>query len=435
MRMSQPNILYLHSHDTGRYIEPYGHAIPTPNLMGLARRGVLFRRACSMAPTCSPSRAALLTGQAPHSAGMLGLAHRGFRLHDYGRHIVHTLRAAGYRSTLIGEQHVAKDATVIGYDEIVPLRSTHAQDVGPAAAAFLASAPQQPFFLDVGFNETHREFPEPSAQEDPRYTLPFPVLPDTPEVRRDVAAFKAGARQLDDGIGAVLHALHEAGLAQNTLILYTADHGPAFPGMKCTLTDHGIGVSLIMAGPEPFGGGQVCDALISHVDVLPTLCAYLGIDPPPWLQGKSFLPVLTGDAAEINDAVFAEVTYHAAYEPQRSVRTTRYKYIRRFGGRTTPVLPNCDDSPSKDVWLQHGWRTQTVDEEQLFDLIFDPLERRNLIAEPDMAAVREDLRERLLAWMQRTHDPLLQGPVPAPPGLEVNDPDGLSPQEPVHTVA
>ena len=433
--MSQPNILYLHSHDTGRYIEPYGHAIPTPNLMGLARRGVLFRRACSMAPTCSPSRAALLTGQAPHSAGMLGLAHRGFRLHDYGRHIVHTLRAAGYRSTLIGEQHVAKDATVIGYDEIVPLRSTHAQDVGPAAAAFLASAPQQPFFLDVGFNETHREFPEPSAQEDPRYTLPFPVLPDTPEVRRDVAAFKAGARQLDDGIGAVLHALHEAGLAQNTLILYTADHGPAFPGMKCTLTDHGIGVALIMAGPEPFGGGSVCDALVSHVDVLPTLCANLGIDPPPWLQGKSFLPVLTGDAAEINDAVFAEVTYHAAYEPQRSVRTPRYKYIRRFGGRSTPVLPNCDDSPSKDVWLQHGWRTQTVDEEQLFDLIFDPLERRNLIAEPDMAAVREDLRERLLAWMQRTHDPLLQGPVPAPPGLEVNDPDGLSPQEPVHTVA
>ncbi|NLX17055.1 MAG: sulfatase-like hydrolase/transferase, partial [Ramlibacter sp.] len=232
--MSQPNILYLHSHDTGRYIEPYGHAIPTPNLMGLARRGVLFRRACSMAPTCSPSRAALLTGQAPHSAGMLGLAHRGFRLHDYGQHIVHTLRAAGYRSTLIGEQHVAKDATVIGYDEIVPLRSTHAQDVAPAAAAFLASAPQQPFFLNVGFNETHREFPEPSAQEDPRYTLPFPVLPDTPEVRRDVAAFKASARQLDDGIGAVLHALHEAGLAQNTLILYTADHGPAFPGMKCT---------------------------------------------------------------------------------------------------------------------------------------------------------------------------------------------------------
>ena len=433
--MSQPNILYLHSHDTGRYIEPYGHAIPTPNLMDLARRGVLFRRACSMAPTCSPSRAALLTGQAPHSAGMLGLAHRGFRLHDYGQHIVHTLRAAGYRSTLLGEQHVAKDATVIGYDEIVPLRSTHAQDVGPAAAAFLASAPQQPFFLDVGFNETHREFPEPSAQEDPRYTLPFAALPDTPEVRRDVAAFKASARQLDDGIGAVLHALHEAGLAQNTLILYTADHGPAFPGMKCTLTDHGIGVSLIMAGPEPFGGGQVCDALISHVDVLPTLCAYLGIDAPPWLQGKSFLPVLTGDAAEINDATYAEVTYHAAYEPQRSVRTPRHKYIRRFGGRTTPVLPNCDDSPSKNVWLQHGWRTKTVDEEQLFDLVFDPLERHNLIAEPGMADVRDDLRERLSAWMQRTHDPLLQGPVPAPPGLEVNDPDGLSPQEPVHIVA
>src|SRR5215467_5443313 len=117
--MSRPNILYLHSHDTGRYIQPYGHAIATPHLQRLAEQGVLFRQAFSAAPTCSPSRAALLTGQAPHSSGMLGLAHRGFALHDYHQHIVHTLRAAGYTSTLIGMQHVANDPTVIGYDRIV----------------------------------------------------------------------------------------------------------------------------------------------------------------------------------------------------------------------------------------------------------------------------------------------------------------------------
>src|ERR671929_1909800 len=95
-----PNILYIHSHDSGRYLQPYGHAVPTPNLQRLASEGVLFRRAFSCAPTCSPSRAALLTGQFPHQNGMIGLAHRGFRLNDYSRHLVHTLREAGYWSAL-----------------------------------------------------------------------------------------------------------------------------------------------------------------------------------------------------------------------------------------------------------------------------------------------------------------------------------------------
>src|SRR6266849_5087901 len=93
-----PNILYIHSHDSGRYLQPYGYAVPTPNLRRLAGEGVLFRRAFSAAPTCSPSRAALLTGQCPHQNGMLGLAHRGFSMNDYGKHILHTLRAANYRS-------------------------------------------------------------------------------------------------------------------------------------------------------------------------------------------------------------------------------------------------------------------------------------------------------------------------------------------------
>src|SRR5947207_3061874 len=83
---SSPNILYLHSHDTGRYIQPYGYAVPTPNLQKLASEGFLFRRAFDAAPTCSPSRAALLTGHCPHENGMLGLAHRGFSLNDYNQH-------------------------------------------------------------------------------------------------------------------------------------------------------------------------------------------------------------------------------------------------------------------------------------------------------------------------------------------------------------
>jgi arylsulfatase A-like enzyme len=156
----------------------------------------------------------------------------------------------------------------------------------------------------------------------------------------------------------------------------------------------------------------------------------LEIERPAWLQGKSFLPVIRGEADEVNEQVFAEVTYHAAYEPQRAVRTRRWKYIRRFGDRTTPVLPNCDDSLSKDVWLEGGWRERPAPSEQLYDLLFDPNEAHNLAADPSHVDVLDAMRGRLDRWMRETDDPLLNGPVPAPAGAQVNDPAGLSPREP-----
>src|SRR3954454_10871451 len=126
-----PNILYIHSHDTGRYVQPYGFQVPTPNIQMLADQGVLFREAFCAAPTCSGSRASLLTGQYCHNNGMMGLAHRGWSLNDYGKHWVHTLREAGYRSVLIGEQHISEDPAVIGYDDVIEVDSHHAQDVAP----------------------------------------------------------------------------------------------------------------------------------------------------------------------------------------------------------------------------------------------------------------------------------------------------------------
>ncbi|HHX64306.1 MAG TPA: sulfatase [Chloroflexi bacterium] len=432
MTKSRPNILYIHSHDTGRYVQPYGYPVPTPAIQRLAEEGVVFRQAFCAAPTCSPSRAGLLTGQCAHSSGMIGLAHRGFRLNDYSQHLVHTLRRAGYASTLIGVQHVAADADQIGYDHVVPLAGTEARFVAPAAVDFLRNAPARPFFLSVGFDETHRVFHTPGADEVPRYVRPPAPLPDTPETRRDMAAFKASARVLDEGVGAVLDALDDAGLADNTLVICTTDHGPAFPAMKCNLTDHGIGVMLIMRGPGGFTGGRVLDTMISHVDVFPTLCDLLSIDPPSWLQGHSFMPVIRGETDEIHDEIFAEVTYHAAYEPQRCVRTRRWKYIRRYSEQSTPVLPNCDDSPSKDAWLAHDWRNRPVAAEQLYDLVYDPNEAHNLAGDPAAESVLNDMRARLNAWMQHTDDPLLHSAyVAAPAGAVVNDPTGLSPQEPV----
>ena len=426
-----PNILYLHSHDSGRYLQPYGHAVPTPSLKKLAAEGVLFRRAFSAAPTCSPSRAALLTGQCAHQSGMLGLAHRGFSLHDYRRHLLYTLRDAGYRSVLAGLQHIADKPERIGYDELLRPKSTRAADVAPEAVAFLNRHPSQPFFLDVGFFETHREYPTPAAEDDPRFVQPPAPIPDTPQTREDMAGFHASARNLDGGVGQVLDALERNGLAQNTLVISTTDHGLAFPSMKCNLTDFGWGVSLILRGPGAFGGGKVCDAMVSHLDIFPTICEMLELKPPTWLEGKPLLAVLRGEAKEINQEIFAEVNYHASYEPARAVRTQRWKYIRRYGERTAPVLPNCDDGPSKSLWLEHGWKQKIQPREQLYDLIFDPVERRNLVADKDSTAALTEMRGRLDAWMKRTADPLLHGPVKAPPGAKVNPPDGISPKEPV----
>jgi arylsulfatase A-like enzyme len=403
--LQRPSIVYLHSHDTGRHIQPYGHAVPTPNMQRLADQGVLFRRAFSAAPVCSPSRAALLTGA--HHA-LHGLAHRGFRLADPRRHLVHTLRAAGYTTALIGEQHVAADPADIGYDRVVEVESSAARHVAPAAAAFLRDA-ATPFFASVGFSETHRPYPAAHGE-----ALPPPHLPDVPETRRDMAGFVASTRSLDEGVGTVLDAIPE-----NTLVILTTDHGLAFPGAKATLTDRGIGVTLILRGPG-FSGGRVNDELVSHIDLYPTLCELAGIDRPPWLEGRSLL----SDAPR--DAVFAELTFHAAYEPQRAVRTKRYKYIRRF--EDDLVLANIDDSPSKTYLLDHGLAERAVAREQLYDLVFDPQETDNLAArEP---ALRDELRARLDAWMRATDDPLLRGPIAPPPGAELNTPGQLSPADP-----
>ena len=244
-----------------------------------------------------------------------------------------------------------------------------------------------------------------------------------------MAGLNASARSLDAGIGAVLDELDALGLAEDTLVICTTDHGLAFPGAKATLTDRGIGVFLILRGPGGFTGGLVSDALVSQIDLFPTVCELLGIPRPHWLQGVSLLPLVNG-AAAVREEVFAEGTYHAAYEPQRAIRTERWKYIRRFDARETPVRPNTDDGPAKDLWMRHGWAERTVERERLHDLVFDPGEMQNLVDDPELGDVVAELSERLEEWMRATADPLLDGPVPPPPGAEYNEQDQTSAREP-----
>jgi N-sulfoglucosamine sulfohydrolase len=427
----RPNVIYLHSHDTGRHVQPYGHAVPTPAIQRLAEEGVLFRRAFATAATCSGSRAALVTGQYPHVNGMTGLAHRGWELRDNRQHLVHTLRRAGYFSELIGEQHVSASPGVLGYDRFHEIDSNHVATVAPLAVGALEGGLPEPFFLSVGFFETHRRFFEPTSPHDERYALPPEHLPDLPEVRRDMAHFLASARSLDGGVQQVLAALERTGLDERTLVILTTDHGLPFPGAKATLFDRGLGVSLILRGPGGFRGGRVQDAMVSHLDLFPTLCDLAGLPHPEYLQGSSLLPLVSGETDRLHDELFAEITYHAAYEPQRAVRTDRYKLIRRFDASHGPVLPNTDDGPTKDALVALGWDGWATEEERLHDVLLDPGEGRNLIDDPAYAGVARDLRRRLRRWMEDTEDPLLRGPVPLPPRGRANDPRALSADEPL----
>jgi N-sulfoglucosamine sulfohydrolase len=448
------NVVYLHTHDTGRFIQPYGHAIPTPNLMALAREGVLFRNCFDAAPTCSPSRAAMLTGMNAHASGMIGLAHRGFSLRDPTTHLAQHLHSHGFETVLCGVQHeiAAGQAAALGYERTLSVaapappgatemagaqgqaRRMMAQDLANAQAVadYLAAPHDRPFFVSFGMFCTHRPFPAPDADIDPNYVQAPSPLPDDPATRLDMAGFITMARCADTCVEIVLEALAASGLADETLVFFTTDHGIAFPKMKCHLYDAGIGVSLILRDPRHTQPGQTIEALVSHLDIYPTVCEIAGVPAPPWLEGVSLVPLLDGTAAQVRDEIFAEVTYHAAYEPMRCVRTTRWKYIRYFDDFERVVQPNIDDGYSKQLLLRHDLAEARHDPaEMLFDLVSDPAERNNLAGQADAvrAAVQTDLAGRLERWMRETDDPLLRGYVPKPQGARVNLKWALQPNE------
>jgi len=428
----KPNVLYIHSHDTGRYIQPYGYAVPTPALQRLAEQGTLFRQAFCANPTCSPSRASLVTGTYPHQNGMFGLSHLGWEMSDYGKHLAHHLRNHGYATALSGIQHIIHPdrSLELGYDEMLIANGVPGSPELEAASWVLRRKHQRdrPWFLSVGFGETHRGFPSENLSVDPRFVKPPDPLPDTPENRRDMAGYITHAATLDRKMAVVLNALEESGQLDDTLVICTTDHGVAFPRMKCNLTDGGIGVMLMMRGPGGFTAGLAVDALASHLDLFPTICDVCNLPRPDWLEGVSLRPLVDGSADRVRDEVYATVNFHGSYEPMRCVRTERYKYIVRYGEREAPVLANCDAGGCKRTWAQAGWLRE--DREALYDLATDPNEMRNLIGRGEADDALADLRRRLKAWQDRTGDPILQGPIPVPESAVFCDLDADGPDTP-----
>ena len=427
------NVVIVITHDTGRHLGAYGRRVATPNLDHLAGEGVLFEQAYCTAPQCSPSRSSLLTGLVPHRHGLIGLTHRGFRLHPDAlrQTLPRLLGEAGYSTHLFGFQHEAADPRELGYQQVVQPRPSGSRphlcrDVAPAAAEFLAGGPTEPFFAMVGFDETHRPF-EPTDTSLADVEVPA-YLPDTPVVRRDVADLEAAVRQADAAIGQLLAALDRSGLAGRSLFIYTTDHGIAFPGAKGTLFDPGIEIGLVARGPGGFSGGWRLPELASNADLVPTVLELCGLAPPEDTDGVSLLPLVAGDVRDVRQELFAELTFHTAYDPMRAIRTERYKYIRSFADRPLHLPAHVDASPTKDLLRERGYFEPRRPPEMLFDLVHDPLERANLAGDPTLSSVRDSLRDQLERWMRATGDPLLDGELAAPAGATLTPADSYAPE-------
>jgi arylsulfatase A-like enzyme len=432
MGKNRPNILFIITHDTGRHLGCYGRGAPSPNLDKLAEEGVKFTQAFCTAPQCSPSRASVLTGLMPHRHGLIGLAHRGFRLRNDILLLPNLLSQAGYSTHLFGVQHETtwdRVSEELGYQHVHRPDGLSCLKVTPLLLDFLSKEPPKPFFASVGFTETHRPFPK-LEQTPPQVKVP-PFLPDEPDVRHDVAELNEAVRRVDESVGQIIGALKKSRLWDNTLLIFTTDHGIAFPGAKATLFDPGIEIALIMHGPDEFSGGKVIDAMVSNADLMPTLCEVAGVEPPTDIDGKSLLPLVRGEIAKLHERIFVELTYHAAYDPMRGVQTERFKYIRSFADRPFWLPPNVDNGLTKDWYKRNRpevFKTPRP-KEMLFDLQSDPLEQNNLVGKPEFEPVLNELRATLDRWMEATDDPIRLGHVRPPKGARVTPSNVWGPEE------
>jgi N-sulfoglucosamine sulfohydrolase len=314
-------------------------------------------------------------------------------------------------------QHLVErgDEHALGYQHVTPVRP--ADDEASDAIGQLGElcGSDNPFYLEVGFEEPHRPYDFGGARPDmSRGVAVPPYLPDTSESREDFAAFQGAIRQMDSAVGRILVALAELGLAESTLVVFATDHGAAMPRAKCTLYDPGIEVALLMRWPaRDIGGGRVVSDLVSNVDIAPTVLEALELALPPTLHGRSVWPLLRHAEYVPRQEIFAEKTYHTHYEPMRAIRGERYKLIANLEvGLRFDVPADIMASPMYPLMLPSIIGTRPPIE--LFDLATDRWEQTNLADMPELAKVQAELGRRLLSWMQETDDPLLRGSVTSP---------------------
>ncbi|WP_279098610.1 sulfatase family protein [Gordonia bronchialis] len=407
------NVILVHWHDLGRHLACYGaQGVESPHLDDLAARGIRFSDAHATAPLCSPARGSLFTGQYPHRNGLVGLAHHGFEYHPGVRTLPELLGNAGYRTVLYGMQHESADPRRLGFDE-VDVTESRCDFVVARAQEWLtdhvAHGVDRPFFLTAGFFETHRPYPADEYEPADPDLIGVPgFLPDTPEVREDLAGLHGSVTAADAAVGRLLVTVDELGLRSSTWIVFVTDHGLAFPRAKSTLYVEGTGVALIVAPPRSRDlAPQVYDDLFSGVDLTPTLLDLLEIPVPDDVDGYSHAgEILTRSGQPVRAEVFTEKTYHDAFDPIRAVRTKQFSYLENYAERPELLLPlDIADSLSAtaiDAQVIAAPRARV----ELYDLQTDPYERTNLADDPRYADVVVALSARLARWRAETGDDL-----------------------------
>ncbi|GBG38124.1 sulfatase [Mycobacterium montefiorense] len=414
MAVTGDNVLIVHWHDLGRYLGAYGHPdVDSPRLDQFATDSILFTRAHATAPLCTPSRGSFFTGRYPQSNGLVGLAHHGWEYRAGVHTLPQILSESGWYSALFGMQHETSYPKRLGFDEFDVSNSYCDYVVDKVQDWLHNDAPQrgeQPFLLTAGFFETHRPYPRDRYQPADSATVELPdYLPDTPEVRGDLADFYGAITTADAAVGRIIDTLTETGLDANTWVVFFTDHGPALPRAKSTLYDAGTGVALLIRPPTGRAiPPRVYDELFSGVDLVPTLLELLGLDAPADIEGISHAHALiAADTAAdpVREQVYTMKTYHDSFDPIRAIRTKEYSYIENYVPRPLLDLPwDIEESPSGLAVAPFVKSPRP--ERELYDLRTDPTETTNLLTEGDsgMDAIAADLAVRLNDWRQRTGD-------------------------------
>jgi len=428
----QRNVLLLIADDHGRGdLGCYGHpSIRTPNLDRIAENGVRFDNAFATVASCSASRSVIYSGLFNHTNGQFGHQHsfHNQHTHEWVKGVPALLNEKGYKTAIINKFHV-QPRECYPFGEVITQgiggRDTFA--MAEKAKEFFNTDTDRPFFLVIGYSDPHRDWVSSNSRDYPGIervdysaddVVVPPYLPDRPEVREEFVQYYRSVSRLDQGIGYVLYFLGESGRADDTLVMYISDNGIPFPGAKTTLYDPGIRMPMLVSTPELSRRGIVNNAMVSFIDIVPTILDWTGADPPEYeLPGRSILPVLERGNPPGWDEIFASHTFHeiTMYYPMRVIRTRKYKYILNLAHQLPfPFASDLYASPTWQGILERNdamMGVRRVDEyinrprEELYDLERDPDEVDNLAGRAQYASVLDGLRRRLREFQERTDDP------------------------------
>jgi len=417
--VQSPNIIFIIGDDISwEDIGAYGHpTIRTPNIDRLAREGLIFNNMYVTASSCSPSRTSILTGRYPHNTGAAELH---TQLPEHLAYFPELLREKGYFTALAGKWHEGEH-TRRAYDTLLVDKKLNGEGGEEQWVNLLKERSKgKPFFFWLAPYDAHREWSDNSQFEKP-YKNSEVVVPahlvDDAETRKDLAAYYNEITRLDHYIGILREELEKEGIAENTIFIFTSDNARAFPGNKTRLFDRGLKTPFIMWWPNGIQkhGNQV-DAMISTIDIAPTLLKLAKVDIVSSIQGVSFDQLLIQTENSFRQFIFGEHNWHDYEAYERSVRTKDYLYISNKRPWLTNEGPiDANQSPSA-YSLKKGRADSTLTDiqkevflsprptEELYSIAEDSLQIRNLIADSTYTQIIDNLRSVLAEWQLATGD-------------------------------